>query len=348
MPAESPEHLRTSLAAAMTLDLKSGLFYRNAKSPCVNLLLTYDDGCAGRCAYCGLSLERQGAYGDKSFIRVGWPAYRLSDMMERIAERGSRVKRVCISMITNERARGDVSEIIQELRNRLEIPISLLVTPTILEKNDLMRYKAEGVDMAGVAVDCATPELFGTYRGSGVGGPHTWNRYWQCLEEAIDVFGEGMAGAHLIVGLGETEREMAGTMQKVHDLGGYTHLFSFFPEKDSMLAERPLPPIGQYRRMQLARYLVDEGTCSSKDFKFDATDRLTSFGLPDNELATVIETGRPFMTSGCAGRDGEVACNRPYANCVPGQEIRNYPFTPDDMDIKMIGEQLWRRDKRWG
>ncbi|HIE05850.1 MAG TPA: radical SAM protein, partial [bacterium (Candidatus Stahlbacteria)] len=52
---ESPEYLKMSLAAAMTLDLKDGLFFRNAKSPCINLLLTYDSGCIGSCAYCGLS-----------------------------------------------------------------------------------------------------------------------------------------------------------------------------------------------------------------------------------------------------------------------------------------------------
>ena len=176
MTIESPEHLRTSLAAAMTLDLKSGRFYRDAKSPCVNLLLTYDDGCAGHCAYCGLSAERQGAYGEKSFIRVGWPTYQLNEMMERMDKSGSRVKRICISMITNERASGDVSDIIHELKNSLETPISILLAPTILNKTDLARYKADGADMAGVAVDCATSELFETYRGNGVGGPHDWDR----------------------------------------------------------------------------------------------------------------------------------------------------------------------------
>ena len=47
-----------SSAAATTLALKAGRFYRNAKLHCLNLLLTYDDGCLGRCAYCGLSGAR--------------------------------------------------------------------------------------------------------------------------------------------------------------------------------------------------------------------------------------------------------------------------------------------------
>ena len=57
---ESPRYLRMSLAAAMTLGLKPGRFYRNAKLYCINLLLTYRAGCAARCAYCGLSKNGNG------------------------------------------------------------------------------------------------------------------------------------------------------------------------------------------------------------------------------------------------------------------------------------------------
>jgi len=43
---ESPEYLRMSLSSAMALGLRKGRFYRNAKSPCVNLPL--DDSLLGR------------------------------------------------------------------------------------------------------------------------------------------------------------------------------------------------------------------------------------------------------------------------------------------------------------
>ncbi|RJQ63708.1 MAG: radical SAM protein, partial [Desulfobacteraceae bacterium] len=102
---ESPEYLRMSLAAAMTLGFKKGLFYRNARLYCINLLLTYASGCAARCAYCGLSNKRSGDYPDKSFIRVAWPTCRLDEIIERIGGRTERdkdrIKRICISMITH-------------------------------------------------------------------------------------------------------------------------------------------------------------------------------------------------------------------------------------------------------
>lgn len=51
---ESPEYVRVSSAAAMTLGLMSGRFLRGAKLYCINLLLTYENGCVGKCAYCAI------------------------------------------------------------------------------------------------------------------------------------------------------------------------------------------------------------------------------------------------------------------------------------------------------
>lgn len=71
----SPGHMRMSLAAAMTLGYKPGLFYRDARLYCINLLLTYPGGCGARCAYCGLSAERPKTDEGKSFVRVQWPTF---------------------------------------------------------------------------------------------------------------------------------------------------------------------------------------------------------------------------------------------------------------------------------
>lgn len=337
---ESPEYVRTSIAAAMTLGFKNGRFYRNATSPCINVLLSYDSGCAGNCGYCGLSLKREGEYTEKSFIRVGWPSYSVDDIIKAISVSEGKVKRVCISMITNKRSIADTIHITKMLGERIPQPVALLIAPTILTREDLVHFKEAGADKIGVAVDCARPDLFDSIRGKGVHGPHKWERYWECLKDALEIFGEMNVGAHLIVGLGETEKEMISVIQKVHDMGGWTHLFSFFPEPDSSLADHPQPPIGQYRRVQLARHLIDENIAGMGDFTFDIGGKLMDFGLPGEQLTEVISTGRPFMTSGCPDEDGEVACNRPYANCVPGPEIRNFAFIPEEEDIKQIIGEL--------
>lgn len=337
---ESPKYLRMSLAAAMTLGFKNGLFYRGAKLHCINLLLTYQEGCLGSCSYCGLSRKRNGAYPEKSFIRVTWPTYKTDDIIDRMVEKRNKLKRVCISMITNNKATEDTLDVTNRIRTRIDLPISLLVTPTLLGRKDLVSFKDSGAERIGVAVDAVTPDLFDKHRGRGIDGPHRWEKYWKIAQQALDIFGKGMVGVHIIVGLSETEKEMAGAIQKVRDMGGKIHLFSFFPESGSRLAEYPLPPAGQYRRMQIARYLIDEGSSREDDFVYDNSDRIISFGITDGELKRVIDLGTPFMTSGCPNENGHVACNRPYGDSMPGPDIRSFPFMPEQEDLVKIKEEL--------
>jgi biotin synthase len=338
--AESPEYLRMSLAAAMTLGYKQGFFYRDAKLYCINLLLTYAKGCAARCAYCGLSNTRKGRFSEKSFIRVTWPTYPLDDIIRRISQRLKRVKRICISQVTNKRAIDDTRTICRQLRSSFEIPVSLLISPTIVTRQDLLDFKSAGADKIGVALDLATPELFDQYRGKGVGGPHRWGTYLNCLTEAIEIFGPDNAGSHFVTGMGETEKEMADMIQKIQDMGGWTHLFSFFPEAESQMSDHPMPAMDHYRRIQLARYIIDEKIGRAESFTYNENQRIIDFGMPATRLAEVIDSGRPFRTSGCEGYDGEVACNRPYANSRPGPGIRNFPFPPNADDIERIRQQL--------
>lgn len=337
---ESPEYLRMSLAAAMTLGFKDGIFYRGARLYCINLLLTYFEGCSARCAYCGLSNRRPGAYSKKSFIRVAWPEYTLDEIIYRISLRTEMVKRICISMITNGRSIQDTKDICAGLRSSFDIPVSLLISPTVLKKKDLLDFRASGADKIGVAIDLATERLFDRYRGRGVDGPHKWKRYWQCLEDSINIFGNGNAGAHFMVGMGETEKDMCGAIQRVRDMEGRTHLFSFFPEANSQMADHPVPPMEQYRRVQIARYVIDNRISSINNFLFSESGEVLEFGIPDYVLEDLIESGEPFRTSGCEGYDGQVACNRPFANSRPGPDIRNYPFKPNGDDISRISDQV--------
>lgn len=340
---ESPEYLRMSLAAAMTLGFKPGIFYRDAKLYCINLLLTYTSGCSARCGYCGLSNKRAGEYNDKSFIRVTWPTYALYEIILAISKRLKQVKRICISQVTNLRCIEDTTIICQQFRKNFDVPISLLISPTIVGRENLLDFKNAGADKVGVAIDLASPRLFNKFRGKGVGGPHTWERYIDCLESAISIFGRKNAGSHFIIGMGETEKEIIQAMQMIQDMGGWTHLFSFYPESDSPMKDHPMPQMDHYRRIQLARYLIDKGLSKANLFSFNEKEQIINFGLSTNELNSVIDSGQPFRTSGCEGYDGEVACNRPFANSRPGPNIRNFPFPPNEKDIKRIRFQMGKK-----
>ena len=338
---ESPEYLKMSLASAMSLEFSRGLFYRNAKNPCINLLLKYDDGCIANCSYCGLAKDRGGDFDEKSFIKVEWPCFSLDEIINRIDLYRDRVRRVCISMLTNKRSPEDVKIILQKIRSRLEIPMSVLITPTILTQKDIADFKMCGADKVGIAIDTAKEEIFEIHRGKNVKGPHKWGKYWDTVDVSLKIFGEKNVGIHLVVGLGETEKEMLEVIQKIYDKGALSHLFSFFAENGSPLESVCQPSLGTYYRIQLGRHLIHEGIVSFKDFSFDSSGKLVSFNIPPKIFDEAISSGYPFMTSGCAGEDGKVACNRPYGNCLPGPDIRNYPFKPNENDVVRIRSHLF-------
>jgi biotin synthase len=268
---------------------------------------------------------------------VAWPLYPLEEIIERTKGK-DQIHRVCISMITHPKAMEDTLYVIERLREETNLFISVLVSPTLIRtKGPLVAMQKAGVDRVGVAIDAATPQLFDQLRGAGVGGPHQWNHYWEVTGMAVSVFGRFYVGIHLIVGLGETEKEMIDAVQRGQDMGAYTHLFSFFPEKGSPMEKHSSPPLNQYRRIQLARWIINESLGSAGQMKFDEQGRLIDFGM---DVEPLIQIGEPFMTSGCPGRDGKVACNRPYGNERPSGPIRNFPFMPDAEDIEEIKKQL--------
>ena len=333
----SPQFIQTSLAASLTLGFQSGSFHRNAKLKGLNLLLHYDEGCLGRCHFCGLSKSRQESPKGKTFIRVDWPLYPLEEIIERTKGK-DQIHRVCISMVTHPKAMEDTLYVIERLREETDLFISVLLSPTLIRtEGSLVAMKKAGADRVGIAIDAATPHLFDQLRGTGVGGPHQWNHYWEVTRVAVADFGRFYVGIHLIVGLGETEKEMVEAIQRGQDMGAHTHLFSFFPEKGSPMEKHSSPPLDQYRRIQLARWIINESLGSATQMKFDENGRLIDFGM---EVESLVRIGEPFMTSGCPGRDGKVACNRPYGNERPSGPIRNFPFMPEPEDIEAIRKQL--------
>ena len=339
----SPEYVKTSLAGAISLGMEQGQFTGGVGCTCLNILLNYESGCYAKCAYCGLAANRN-PESKPSFIRVRWPLYSLESILSKLKEGRHPFQRACVSMVTHPGAMDDSCTVINAITSQTGLPVSTLLTPTVMDGvADMQRIKDAGADRAGIAIDAATPELFDSLRGKGAGGAHKWERYLEALDEAVSVFGEYNAGVHLIVGIGETESEMASIIDYCHKKGAVTHLFSFYPEAGSPMAQYPRPSMGKYRRMQLARYLINESVCTFSDFGFSSSGELVDFGV---EIAEFIEKGIPFMTSGCpgkmsSGKDGFVACNRPFGNERPSEPMRNYHFLPDGGDKQLITSQIF-------
>lgn len=336
---DSPEYLKVSLAAAMTLGLVPGVFYRNACLKCINVLLTYEDGCRANCAYCGLQKSREGIYDEKSFIRVDWPAFETRDIVNLTLKNKNKIDRICISMITHEKAKEDTFRLLEKFSKELHCPVSILMTPSILKFSDIDKFKELGADIVTVALDAATPEIFDKYRGKGVNGPHKWERYMDTLAYSASVFGKNKAGCHLVAGLGETEKEMAYRMQSIRDKGARSHLFSFYGEKGSKLENHPQCPAGHFRRIQVARHIIDYDMGRAENMKFDNDGKIIDFGLPFSTVALIVESGDAFRTTGCPGKTDISACNRPFGDSSPSN-IRSFPFKLNSNDISRVRKEL--------
>lgn len=346
----SPEYVQMSTAAAITLGLIPGTMHRIACTHCLNLLVTYAEGCRANCSYCGLARHREEAcdYADRNFIRVDWPTARYDEVIERVkaGDDKARFERMCISMITHPDSDHDTVVLLRKWVKELpHIPVSILSNPTTMSYDDLVRLRNEGADIFTVALDAVTPEIFERTRGKTVDGPHTWEKYWQAMEWAAEIYGPEKFGAHLICGMGETEQEILSVAQRIRDMGGHNHMFAFFPEQGSMMEEWSPVPRDQWRRVQLARFIIDYAGGRIEDMRFNEAGQVVDFGLSAQELEELIDSGKPFRTSGCPGKsDEEVsACNRPYGDSSPS-DIRSFPFAPDARDVAIVKRQMAGED----
>ena len=344
----SPQYVQMSTAAALTLGIMTGRMYRCECTRCLNLLLTYPEGCRANCAYCGLARHREAErdYADRNFIRVDWPAVPLDMTIDIVAKQAEKspFHRMCISMITHPRSDEDTVTVLKKWTARIDpatIPVSILSNPTTMTREDVKGLKDLGADIFTVALDAATPEIFERTRGKGVQSPHSWKKYWEILMDAREIFGPQKFGAHIIVGMGETERDVLLLVQKLVDLGGHSHMFCFFPEKGSLMDHLPATDRGQWRRVQLARYLIDYRGGRVERMRFDERGRVVDFGFPESEIEETIVRGVAFRTSGCPGKFAEdvSACDRPYGDSPPSN-IASFPFAPNRRDLQKIRRQL--------
>ena len=344
----SPDYVQMSTAAAITLGLVPGRLYRCSCTRCLNLLLTYPEGCRANCAYCGLARHREASrnYADRNFIRVDWPAAPLAQIIDQVAAQGDATPfhRMCISMITHPRSDDDAKTVLARWMEKIpaqRIPVSILSNPTTLSRSDVADFHALGADIFTVALDAANPDVFARTRGKGVDSPHTWEKYWEVFGYAAEIFGPQKIGMHLLVGLGETDRELLAICARLMTMGGHSHLFCFYPEAGSLMDHIPAPPRSRWRRIQLARYLLEYKAHPFAALDFDAGGALTSFGLSDDQLQAIVASGIPFRTSGCPGkeRDDVSACDRPYGDSPPSN-IASYPFQPQADDMAVIRAQL--------
>jgi biotin synthase-related radical SAM superfamily protein len=326
-----PKRIRVSVGSAIVLGLL------NAKldaAPTTVYLMTYRKGRC--CANCGFCPQARGSRSRIDLLsRVSWPAYPTRLVLDRVdgAFGKADMKRVCIQALSYPGAFNHLAALVKAIRGRTNVPISVSCQP--LNRESIVQLADAGAERIGIPLDAANEKLFTRIKGSSAGGPYTWQKQFKLLDEAVHIFGGGKVSTHLIVGLGETERQMVKTIEECVDMSVLPGLFAFTPIPGTALAGQKRPTIEGYRRIQVARHLILHGIARYKNMSFDRKGCLVGFGVDSQTLRKIMETGEPFLTSGCPH------CNRPYYNEKPGGPIYNYPR-------KLTEDELSDAVEQWG
>jgi biotin synthase-related radical SAM superfamily protein len=321
-----PEMIRVSIGSAIVLGLMKG----NLDAfPTTAYLLTYRKGkCDANCAFCPQARNSKGRANMLS--RVTWPSFQTIQVVDGIRDtvKNGKTKRVCIQALNYPAVFKDVLSVVSSLNSRCAVSISVSCQP--VDAETMKKLAAAGVERIGIPLDAASEEIFDRVKGKRADGPYDWNKQLQILESAVKIFGKGKVTTHLIVGLGETEKDMICIIQRCIDMGVHSGLFAFTPISGTALESSAPPALCHYRRVQLARHLVVQEKSRYENMRFDSNGRIVDFGVSNDALHRLIMTGLPFVTSGCPN------CNRPYYNEKPSGPLYNYPFMPTDAELEEI------------
>lgn len=302
-------------------------------APTTAYLMTHRQSkCLANCGFCPQARRSRGRADMLS--RVSWPVFSTVDVLDGLqkAVKDGKIKRVCVQALNYPDVFTHLIAIVSAIRKRVNVPISVSCQP--LKGENLRRLAEAGVNRIGIPLDAVTEELFDRVKGASAGGPYDWRRQFEVLKEAVDVFGKGNVSTHLIVGLGETEREMVRTIQRCVDMGVLPALFAFTPISGTALGNESQPSVESYRRIQIARYLIVHDIARYKGMQFNEEGDVSGFGVDKQTLSQIARRGEAFRTSGCPN------CNRPYYNEKPSGPMYNYPEDLTAEEIAAIQRQL--------
>ena len=261
--------------------------------------------CLRNCAFCAQARESSSA---KKFLsRIVWRDEEEGEAIKKIGEAylSGAIKRVCLQVVNTPESMTMIKRALTEFRNYGKIPV--VVSSHFNKVSEATELFALGADRLGIALDAATPTLFAKLKGG------SFEQRWQLLCDCAKVFPNKIT-THLIVGLGETEKEMLERIIACHQHQITVGLFAFTPLPGTLMEDCNPPNRGSYRRLQIAHELLKCGY----DSKNILTDQTKIIGFAVKDLKNVLADGKAFFTSGCQD------CNRPYYNEKPREILYNY------------------------
>ena len=276
--------------------------------------LMLGERCVMNCAFCAQARDSHAPA--QALSRITWPPFPRKEVIPTLAEAFSRgrTRRCCLQVTVSRESFSQTLALLREIKSVCQVPVDASFLPRNMHQAEALF--GAGLDHLGFGLDAACERVFQEVKGG------SWGRTWGLIEAMARRF-PGHVAAHLIVGLGEMEREMLQMVQELHDRGVIVGLFAFTPVHGTFLAHRTPPPLDVYRRIQAARWLIVHNLARVEDLAFASDGRLKCLSQHDILKGTgwreLLASGEAFRTSGCPD------CNRPFYNERPGGVMYNYP-----------------------
>ncbi|MBC7080993.1 MAG: radical SAM protein [Thermoplasmatales archaeon] len=286
--------IRASPATADFLGLKK----LRIDAPQKTLYFLMDGICEGNCSYCG---QKNGKLG-----RMYWESYGFNYLKEKMEKKAKKAKRICIQTIYGEKYWKDLLCILKEF-SKYEAPTSVSINAIGEEK--MLVLKENGVERVGIGLDCFTEEIFNKFKKN----VPSWKEYLFSLRNAKRIFGN--ATCHLIVGLGENDKEVIDLFKKLSEMKIKIALFPYSKGNETVVS------LERYRAIQLSIFAIEK----NKGKIYFNGEKISSI-----ELCSFPKNA--FSTLGCPD------CNRPFYNDRV-KKIYNYPYKISEKElVKCIEE----------
>ena len=227
--------IRASIGTTNRLKLTKG---KNEVDPTTAYLLL-ERGCSGKCIFCPQSS------GERNKVsRVVWPEFELDDIVNSLIDSG--FERICLQTAIYPKLEEDLAVVLKAIPDN--IPVSISISP--LSDIHPAKLKMAGVDRIGIPLDGATEEIAKVMKGYG---EKEWEEFFDYLLEAIEIFGADRVTTHIIVGLGENDKDLALVLRSFKSLGMNVALFALTPMKGSDMEP---PSMLSYRKAQVMSHLL--------------------------------------------------------------------------------------------
>jgi len=292
-------------------------------------------GCQANCAFCvqGTSSTRE----KKSSYLVANQLirYPLQTIIRFLQNKDLPFKRICIQTVLHYEAMDDLLNLVIELKKNTDIPITADCTP--ITKDEIIKLHDAGLDRITINYELSTPTLFNKIRGEGRNSPYRWELTTRSLDDALQIFGSSRVLSHLIVGIGETDREALCHIDYLLKKKIVPSLLAFRPLEGTDLAELRRITHARFHSLQIAAFLIRNNLDDLESMKFDEDGSLRSPSITKEQLIDIIYSGRCFTTSGCP------SCNRPNYTVDPGERHYTYPKIPSQKQLAIIEHEICKR-----